>query len=297
MSSLGGIVPMLVTPFDSDGAVDEASLRRLVAQQIADGADGIAILGLAGEGTFLSVEERERVASVTAEVSEGIPLLVGCTTGATDEAVRLAAHAAELGATVVMLAPPKRPDWSTDQVRDHYAAAARAASCELMVQDAPGFIGVELGVELVLQLAHELPTIGSYKVEALPFWENAIRAREAAGDRLRIFGGHGGLYLMDVLDAGGAGLIPGADTTAPLARAWRAWTGGDRAAAFAEYTRLLPLVVYQAQSLGLLIGGHKAILRARGVIATEVGRHPQATLSATTRERLLALARESGLLP
>ena len=296
MSLLRGVVPMLPTPFGSDGAVDEASLRRLVAHELEEGADGLAILGLAGEGTYLSVEERERVTAVVVEAASGAPLLVGCTAETTDAAARLATDAARRGAAGVMVAPPKRPDWSTEQVRAHYRAVARAADCELMVQDAPGFIGVELGVDLVLELAEELDTVRAYKVEALPFWENAARARAVAGDRLRIFGGHGGLYLMDVLDSGAAGLIPGADTTAQLVRAWRAYGAGDRATAQAEHAAILPFLVYQTQSLGLIIGGAKTVLQAGGVIATAESRHPQARLSETTRDRLLSLARSTGLL-
>ncbi|MBA3330355.1 MAG: dihydrodipicolinate synthase family protein [Actinobacteria bacterium] len=296
MSLLRGVVPMLPTPFGSDGAVDAASLCRLVSHQLEEGADGLAILGLAGEGTYLSVEERERVTAVVFEAAGGAPVLVGCTAETTDDAARLAADAASRGAAGVMVAPPKRPDWSSEQVRAHYRAVARAADCELMVQDAPGFIGVELGVELVLELAEELDNVRAYKVEALPFWENAARARAAAGDRLRIFGGHGGLYQMDVLDSGADGLIPGADTTAQLSRAWRAAAAGDRARADAEYRSLLPFLVYQMQSLGLIIGGAKTVLQARGVIATAESRHPQAGLSETTRERLLSLARSAALL-
>lgn len=296
MSVLRGVVPMLPTPFGSDGAVDEASLRRLVAHELEEGADGLAILGLAGEGAHLSVEERERITAVVVAAAGGAPLLVGCTAESTGDATRLASDAARRGAAGVMVAPPKRPDWSSEQVRAHYRAVAQAADCELMVQDAPGFIGVELGVDLVLELAEELDNVRAYKVEALPFWENAARARVAAGDHLRIFGGHGGLYLMDVLDSGADGLIPGADTTAQLTRAWRAWAAGDRAAADAEYRRLLPFLVYQTQSLGLIIGAAKTILQARGVIATAESRHPQAHLSETTRERLLVLAGIAGLL-
>jgi 4-hydroxy-tetrahydrodipicolinate synthase len=217
--ALHGVIPALVTPFHDDGAVDEPSLRRAVAHQIAAGADGLLILGLAGEGIYLSVAERERVTAVVAEAAGTLPLLVGCTADTTADAVRLVQIAARYGAAGVMVAPPRKPDWTRAQFRDHYQAVAEASSCEVMVQDAPFAIGVELGVELVLELAAELPTVRAYKVEALPFWENAMRARAAAGDRLRLFGGHGGLYLLDVLDAGAAGLIPGCDVTADLVRA------------------------------------------------------------------------------
>jgi 2-keto-3-deoxy-L-arabinonate dehydratase len=196
-----------------------------------------------------------------------------------------------------MVAPPREPEWSRQQFRNHFRTVAAASDCELMVQDAPFAIGVELGVELVLELAAEIDTITAYKIEALPYWENAVRAGEVAGDRLAVFGGHGGVYLMDVLDAGSVGLIPGADVTATLVRAWNAGRAGDRVMAAQEYQRVLPLLVFQAQSMGLLIGGAKTLLQAHGVIDGTVSRHPDANLTATTRQRMLYLAREVGELP
>ena len=294
---LHGVVPALVTPFDAAGAVDEASLRAVVEHEVAAGADGLLILGLAGEGIHLSLAERERVTELVVAAAGDTPLLVGCTADTTADATRLVAGAAARGATAVMVAPPRRADWLADDFTAHYrAVAAAAGAAEVMVQDAPFAIGVELGVELTLELARELPNVTAYKIEALPFWENALRARDTAGDALRVFGGHGGLYLLDVLDAGAVGLIPGADVTASLVAAWRAYAQGDRAACVAAHLRLLPLLAHEAQSLALLIGGAKAILHARGVIATANARHPGANLYPATRARILQLAHEAGVL-
>lgn len=296
MSGLHGMVPMLVTPFDQDGQVDEASLRRLVAHQIEAGADGLGILGLAGEGIYLSLAERTRVTDIVIDAAGGVPVLVGCTSDSTGDACTLVDGASARGAAAVMVAPPRRPGLSADDARAHYRAVASAANCEVMVQDAPFAIGVELGVELVLELADELENVRSYKIEALPFWDNAVRSRAAAGDQLRVYGGHGGVYLMDVLDAGSWGLIPGADVTATLARAWRAFQRGDRDTADAEYRRVLPLLVYQAQSLGMLVGGAKTLLHQRGVLSTTAVRLPDAGLTDTTRARMIQIARAVGEL-
>jgi dihydrodipicolinate synthase/N-acetylneuraminate lyase len=296
MSKLHGIVPALVTPFHADGTVDEQSLCRAVQHQIDEGADGILILGLAGEGIFLSVDERERVADLVFDTAGALPVLVGCTADSTEDACRLVEGASRRGAACVMVAPPRRPDWTLEQLREHYRTVARTASCEVMVQDAPFAIGVALGVEFVLGLVDELPNIGSYKIEALPYWIDALWARDVAGDRLRVYGGHGGLYLMDVLDSGAHGLIPGADLTRALKRAWQVYQSGDPGAAEAEYRRMLPLLVFQAQSLGLLVGGAKAILRERGVIESVTSRLPDANLDERTRQRLLSIARANDLV-
>ena len=94
--------------------------------------------------------------------------------------------ASRLGAVEVMVAPPRRPDWTRDELREHFGRVVAATSGSVMIQDAPFATGVELGVEFVLELAESFSNVGSYKVEALPYWSNAVRARQVAGERLLI---------------------------------------------------------------------------------------------------------------
>jgi 4-hydroxy-tetrahydrodipicolinate synthase len=295
MPALSGVVPMLVTPFLPDGSLDQPALRRQVAHVLDAGVQGLAVLGLAGEGTYLSLDERELVTQVVLETAAGTPVLVGCSADSTADAIRLAAHAGRLGATAVMVAPPAIPGQSFEDFQAHYAALAHAAPCAVMVQDAPSFLGVEVGVDGVLALAAELANVVAFKIEALPFWEHAARVRHVVGDRLAIFGGHAGLYLLDVLDIGATGLIPGPDLVEPIQRAWAAYQSGDREAAEAIYRRILPFVVFEAQSLGLLIGGAKTLLCERGILSSARARHPRASLDSATRARLLDLAQRSAV--
>jgi len=291
MKPLTGIIPAIVTPLYDDGSLDLDSLRRLVAFERDEGADGLLILGLSGEGVMLEVAEREQVTEVVVASAEGMPLLVGCSADTTQDAVALVRGAVERGADAVMVAPPRRPGQTKDDAREHYrAVAAAAGDCEVMVQDAPFAVGFELGVELVLELAQELPNIRSYKIEALPYWENAIRASATAGQSLRMYGGHAGMYLPDVIDSGAIGLIPGPEFVAPLKQAWTAYTSGDRAEGDRIYHALLPALVFQAQSWSLLVGGHKTLLHERGIIGSTRSRLPEANLSDSLRQRMLKVA-------
>lgn len=296
MSGVRGVVPAIVTPFDADGAVDHMSLTRVVAEQRAAGADGLLALGLAGEGIYLSFEERSAVLQTVVDAAGDLPVLAGCTADTTDDACRLVEMASRKGASEIMVAPPRRPDWTVDDLHEHFRRVAGATDREIMVQDAPFAIGVELGVEFVLKLASEFANIRSYKVEALPYWPNATRARSVAGDRLRILGGHGGLYLLDVLESDADGLIPGCDLTAELVDAWEAFAAGERDEADRRYRALLPFLVYEAQSLGMLVGGAKALLERRGVIATTRCRLPEANVSDASLRRLLDIAIRCGVV-
>lgn len=295
MTGMRGVIPAIVTPFDDNGAVDHASLARVVAEQRAAGADGLLALGLAGEGIYLSLDERAAVLGTVLSAAGDLPVLAGCTADTTDDACRLAEMASRAGAAEVMVAPPRRPDWTRADLRDHFGRVAAATAGDVMIQDAPFAIGVELGVEFVLELSEAFANVRSYKIEALPYWSNAVRARAVAGERLRILGGHGGLYLMDVLDSGADGLIPGCDITRSLVDIWAVFAAGDRAGAERRYLKILPFLVYEAQSLGVLVGGAKTLLARRGVIETTACRLPEARLTDVSVERLLATAATCGI--
>lgn len=76
--SLGGIIPPLLTPLHEDEALDEESLRRLIAHVLAGGVNGIFVFGSSGEGPMLRPAVRRRAVEVAAEAIAGrVPLLVG----------------------------------------------------------------------------------------------------------------------------------------------------------------------------------------------------------------------------
>jgi dihydrodipicolinate synthase/N-acetylneuraminate lyase len=69
--SLAGVLPILVTPFDDDGRLDEESLRNLAEFFIARGCHGLTVLGIAGEVHKLSDAERQRVIEVVVDQARG----------------------------------------------------------------------------------------------------------------------------------------------------------------------------------------------------------------------------------
>src|SRR3954464_11574441 len=71
--SLRGAFTALVTPFRSDGTIDEEAFRRLVRWQILAGIDGLVPCGTTGEAPPLSSPERERLIAATVEVTSERP--------------------------------------------------------------------------------------------------------------------------------------------------------------------------------------------------------------------------------
>ena len=91
---LRGIYNIVPTPFAASGALDEASLARLIEFVIGTGVDGVTILGFLGEAGKLSEAERTRVIEVTVATTDGrIPVVVGATHASTDRSVAFAREA------------------------------------------------------------------------------------------------------------------------------------------------------------------------------------------------------------
>ena len=73
-----GSIVAIVTPMHADGSLDLPGLRNLIDWHIAEGTDGIVIVGTTGESPTLSHDEHKRVVELCIKVSAGrVPVLHG----------------------------------------------------------------------------------------------------------------------------------------------------------------------------------------------------------------------------
>ncbi|HEX6161562.1 MAG TPA: dihydrodipicolinate synthase family protein, partial [Thermoanaerobaculia bacterium] len=76
--SFRGVGTALVTPFRSDGALDEAALQKFVDWQIEEGINFLVPCGTTGENPTLTPEEHARVVELTVKTANGrVPVLAG----------------------------------------------------------------------------------------------------------------------------------------------------------------------------------------------------------------------------
>lgn len=161
-----------VTPLSDDGgAVDLGVIGQLVAFYAAAGLDGLLILGTTGEGVLLSPEERRAVASEFVRCAGGaLPIVVHCGAQSTQDAVRLAEHAAAAGAAgVAVIAPPY---FALDEaaMERHFVAAARAAApLPFYVYEFAARSGYAVPLAVVERLRSLAPNFVGLKVSDTPF--------------------------------------------------------------------------------------------------------------------------------
>jgi 4-hydroxy-tetrahydrodipicolinate synthase len=268
-----GLIPVLATPFCTDGTLDLDSLRRLVDFQVSAGVDGVAVFGFASEGFALTAAERAAILDVVcAAVGPDMPVVAGIAATGTLEAVEQARRAAEHGASVVMVVPPFMVKPSPAQIVDFYGTVARDGGLPVMVQDAPGSTGVTMPVSLIAELS-KLEGVDSVKIEAPPTAPKLGAVVEAVASDFLVLGGHNALFLLEEYRRGAAGTMPACEFPDLLRPVLDAWAAGDRAGARAGFNRLLPLVRFGLQP-GIAWSIHKHVLVRRGIIATPTVRPP-----------------------
>ncbi len=131
-----------------------------------------------------------------------------------------------------------------------------------MVQDAPEFLGVELGPDLVLEVARANPPSPASSSRRVA--ERIAEWVAQSGD-LGVFGGNAGLFMLDTLDAGGVGIAPGADITDALTAIYALWRAGGDGGSATPLRR-------SAAAARVRVAGHRALQRLRQASARAQGR-------------------------
>jgi dihydrodipicolinate synthase/N-acetylneuraminate lyase len=273
---LRGVLPIVHTPFTEDDRIDAAALQREIDWAYAVGADGLGT-GMVSEILRLTYDERRELTERIVEFSAGrgaVFAAVGAESGR--QALAYARHAEQSGCDAVMAAPPLTTSLSVESLLGYYRELADGVAVPVIVQDASGYVGQAIPLEVYRQL---LDGYGDEKIlfkpEAAPIGPNLSALRDATGSRARIYEGSGGILLIDSYRRGIAGTMPGMDLLDGIVALWRALERGDDAAAYRIYFPICALVALQLQAgLDGFLAIEKYLLVKRGLWSSERRRAP-----------------------
>lgn len=289
-----GVHWMLATPFQENEELDLPSVGNLMAEAQQSGCQGVVALGVTGEAARLTDAERQAVAKEVIAHAKGLPVTLGTTAAGTSAAIAYSREAQELGAAAVMISAPPMGKPNPEALFAHYRRIADAIDLPIVVQDYPQTSGVHMAPAFIARLYQEVPSVQYLKLEDPPTPTKITAIRAAAGDDLGIFGGLGGMYLLDELARGSAGAMTGFAYPEVLVAICRAMDEGDRAEAERVFYRHLPLLLFEFQE-GIGVGIRKYALQQRGLIANACVRHPGPQITAETRQEFHQLAATVGL--
>jgi 4-hydroxy-tetrahydrodipicolinate synthase len=173
------------------------------------------------------------------------------------------------------------------------ARIAAATSLPVMVQDAPAYLGTGLGVDGLLAVLDGGPNVCALKVEGGSEPIAALRRRSLG---IPLWAGDGGRHLLDAFRAGAIGAIPGVEVVDRLVAVAELEAAGAGSLADDLFTSLLPLLVFELESLARYAASAKHVLVRRGLLELAATRLAGASLDPTSR-RLLDLHLERALAP
>ncbi len=265
---LAGVIPIPVTTFRDDGGLDTEGLASQVRFSLDSGAHGVLYPGVVSEFYTLTDHERRTAVETVVTAADGrVPTIVGVTGASTASAVGFAEHARSVGADAVMTMVPYVQHFfspTTDFARAHMAEVAQAALLPVILQNAR--VGFPLGVGAVTDVARQVPEVRYVKQESNPPTHGISEIIGALGDRIDgVFGGVGGVYLVNELDRGAVGTMPSPAFVDRIVSAYDLYRDAGADAA----QRLLDAMgsLFTREVLYNVVF-HKEVLRRRGVIGS-----------------------------
>jgi 4-hydroxy-tetrahydrodipicolinate synthase len=262
-----GSIVAIVSPMLDDGSLDLEGLRRLIDWHIAEGTDGIVIVGTTGESPTVDYEEHcLLIRTAIEQAGRRVPVIAGTGGNSTREAIELQAYARKAGADMCLSVVPYYNKPTQEGLYRHFKAIAEAVDIPMILYNVPGRTVCDMQNDTALRLA-QVPNIVGIK-DATGNLERGSDLIRRAPKGFAIYSGDDstGLPLMLM---GGDGVISVTANVAPRAmhELCVAALGGDVQRARAINNDLLGLhrhlfveanpipVKWVLQEMGLIKGG------------------------------------------
>jgi len=262
-----GSLVAIVTPMLEDGAIDWQAFRALIDWHVAEGTDGIVVVGTTGESPTVNFDEHKELIRVAVEHAKGrIPIIGGTGGNSTAEAIELTESAKKAGATACLSVVPYYNKPTQEGQYRHFRTIAEKVELPMILYNVPARTVADLSNETTLRLA-EVPGIIGIK-DATASIERATDLIKRAPRDFAIYSGEDSTALAVIL-LGGHGVISVTANVAPrlmhemCARA----LAGDAKTSREINMRLLSLhqklfveanpmpVKWAMQEMGLISGG------------------------------------------
>ena len=291
---LRGSITALLTPF-ADGAVDEKAFSTFVDWQITEGSHGLVPMGTTGENPTVTHDEHHRVIEICIETtSKRVPVIAGCGSNSTAEAVSLTRFAERAGADAVLSVVPYYNKPTQEGMFQHFSAVAAATALPVILYSVPGRTVVDLTVDTIARLREAHDNIVGVK-DATADMSRASLQRAKLGPDFILLSGED-VTALGFNAHGGTGCISVTANVAPrlCAQFQNACQQGNYALALELQDKLLHL--HRNIFLEGNPGGIKYAVSRLGLCRNEF-RLPVVPVSKPTEEAIDFALAHAGLLP
>ena len=287
-----GSIVAIVTPMRADGSLDYPRLKSLVDFHVAEGTDGIVIVGTTGESPTVDVDEHCELIRAAVEYAAGrIPVIAGTGGNSTSEAIELTAFAKQAGAAASLNVVPYYNKPTQEGLYRHFKAIAEAVDLPMILYNVPGRTVADMGNDTTLRLS-QVPGIVGIK-DATGNMERGADLIKRVPSGFALYSGDDASALAFIL-LGGHGTISVTANVAPrlMHEMCSAALAGDLAKAREINSRLLGLhrhLFVEANPIPVKWAVSRMGLMEEGI------RLPLTPLSSEYHERVLQAMREAGI--
>ena len=287
-----GSITALITPF-ADGKVDEKRFQDFVKWQIDQGTHGLVPCGTTGESPTLSHEEHHRVVKLCLDVAKGkVPVMAGCGSNSTAEAISLTQHAEKDGADAALHVTPYYNKPTQEGLYQHFRAIHDNSSLPIFIYNIPGRCVINMSVETMARLA-ELPRIAGVKDATADLTRPVRTSLTCKRDFCQLSGEDA--LIVPFLSQGGHGCISVTSNVAPAlcSQLHNAWAKGDMKTVQKINGQLMPL--HDALFCETSPGPVKYAAALLGLCRYEL-RLPMAPIAKTSEKLVEDALQKAGLL-
>ncbi|HWI39485.1 MAG TPA: 4-hydroxy-tetrahydrodipicolinate synthase [Burkholderiales bacterium] len=208
-----GSLVAIVTPMHEDGSLDLARFRQLIDWHVAEGTDGIVVVGTTGESPTVNFDEHKELIRIAVQHSHGrIPIIAGTGGNSTVEAIELTASAKQNGATACLSVVPYYNKPTQEGLYLHFRKIAETVDLPMILYNVPGRTVADLQTDTVLRLS-QVPGIIGIKEATANIERNSDLIRRAPRN-FAIYSGDDATCLALIL-LGGHGVISVTANVAP----------------------------------------------------------------------------------
>jgi 4-hydroxy-tetrahydrodipicolinate synthase len=212
---LKGSLVAIVSPMQEDASLDIDALRRLIDWHIAEGTDGIVVVGTTGESPTVDFDEHSQLIRATVQHNAGrVPVIAGTGANSTREAIELQAFAKKAGADMCLSVVPYYNKPTQEGLYRHFTAIAEAVDIPTIVYNVPGRTVCDMQNDTVVRLA-QVPNIVGIKDATANLERGTDLVRRVPKD-FAVYSGDDGTALALML-LGGDGVISVTANVAPRA--------------------------------------------------------------------------------
>lgn len=280
---LYGVVPIIPTPFTCSEEIDEDALKRLVDFAIKNRIQAACLPAYASEFYKLTDKEKLRVVKIAVEHAAGrMQVVAQSNHPSLKVAIELAQANVDAGANVISLAVPRIFNLPEADLKEYLSGFLQSIpDTPVLIQDFnPG--GASISAAFIEQLIKEHENFKYLKLEeplCAPKFENIKRRTNG---KVGLFGGWGGLYMLELIPIGINGIMPGLAVSDILQKVFVLRRNGDHAKAFNLFENVMPQIFFSLQNMELFHYAEKELLKARGIIDNSVARQATYTPDAST---------------